>query len=65
MSAKQTGMNLDAISEQEKDILLDHMFYHIKMEERYTLIRKFPHIYNKLCGKDVVTVVFTNNGAPV
>ena len=65
MSLKQTGMNLDALSEQEKDVLLDHYFYFLKTEDRRVLIRKFPAIYNKLVGKEFVKVVFVNSGEDV
>jgi hypothetical protein len=65
----------------DKDILLAWFLHHLPMGHdrnpdgsaqsdatkatRYELMREFPSLYNRRCGREIVRVIRTENGGPV
>lgn len=55
---------LSKLSEQEKNDLLRWFWHYLSPDQRHAIGTIFPLHYNKLCGRDVVTVHFPDE-APV
>lgn len=59
-------MNLNCLTEREKDILLGHFFHYLPQSadaragwnNRHHIAKEYPGIYNRLCGQSVVVAEF-------
>lgn len=56
--------DIDNLTQFEKDTLLNHLLYKMKMDMRGEIMEQYPMIYNKLCGREIVKVVRTEDGSP-
>lgn len=64
-------MDLDALTPREKDVLLTHFFHYLPQtahaeageNNRDTIAREYPGIYNRLCGREIVETTFPHERA--
>jgi len=66
-------MSLDHLTEFEKDLLLQHFLHHLPQRSadpagknnRATIGREYPGIYNRLYGREIVAARFPHEQASV
>ncbi len=54
-------MNLDHAKTFNKDLVLQWFLHHMPMDQRQKLMNALPEAYNDLCGREIVTVVHTED----
>jgi hypothetical protein len=72
--------DIERLTSFDKDILLAWFLHYLPMGHdrnpdgsarpdetkatRYELMREFPSLYNRLCGREIVRVIRTEDGSP-
>lgn len=53
---------VERLTDHQCNTLIAWFTYYMGMDQRVRLMREMPEIYNKLVGREVVKVVYTEDG---